>query len=73
MDLRVELRNKSFPANSAVPAAERSEPERSEGDRSAAAGTADADFDSARRPGPQLAAKPRCRTYTADYKRQILN
>jgi transposase-like protein len=56
----------------ALPAAERSEPERNEGSRSAAAGKAGAD-PAPPRPNPEVVAKPRRRTFTADYKRRILD
>jgi len=72
MDLSVEFKHKSVPATSALPAAERSEPERSEGDRSEAAGKAGADLRPVPRPDPELVAKPRRRTFDAAYKRRIL-
>ena len=57
----------------ALAAAERSESERSEGSRSAAAGKAGADPAASPRPNPEVVAKPRRRTFTADYKRRILD
>ena len=57
----------------ALPAAERSETERSEGSRSAAAGKAGAAPAASPRPNPEVVAKPRRRTFTADYKRRILD
>lgn len=57
----------------ALPAAERSESERSEGSRSAAAGKAGADPTAPPRPNPEVVAKPRRRTFTAEYKRRILD
>ena len=57
----------------ALAAAERSEAERSEGSRSAAAAKAGADPVTPPRPNPEVVAKPRRRTFTADYKRRILD
>ena len=57
----------------ALAAAERSEAERSEGSRSAAAAKAGADSAAQPRPNPEVVAKPRRRTFTADYKRRILD
>lgn len=57
----------------ALAAAERSESERSEGSRSAAAAKAGADPAAPPRPNPEVVAKPRRRTFTADYKRRILD
>src|SRR5271155_3292865 len=51
--------------------AERSEGERSEPQRSAATAKAGADPVS-RRPHPEVVAKPKRRTYTAEYKQRIL-
>lgn len=73
MDLSVDIRKKIVAPLAALPAAERSEPERSEGERSAAAGKAGADPVEMPRPDPEVAAKPRRRTFTAEYKRHILN
>src|SRR5258708_12370617 len=53
-------------------AAERSEGKRSEPQRSAAAAKAGADPVSASRPDPEVDAKPKRRTYTAEYKQRIL-
>ena len=53
-------------------AAERSEGERSEPQRSAAAAKAGADSVPASRPDPEVVAKPKRRTYTAEYKQRIL-
>lgn len=73
MDLSMELKNKSVPATSALPAAQRSVPERSEGERSVAAGKADTGPVEVPRPDPEVVAKPRRRTFTAEFKRRILN
>src|ERR1035441_10483795 len=56
----------------ALAAAERSEGERSEPQRSAVAAKADADSVVASRPDPEVVAKPKRRTYTAEYKQRIL-
>jgi transposase len=56
----------------ALAAAERSEGERSEPQRSAAAARAGADSLVASRPDPEVVAKPKRRTYTAEYKQRIL-
>src|SRR6266851_5406112 len=53
-------------------AAERSEGERSEPQRSAAAAKAGANPVPASRPDPEVVAKPKRRTYTAEYKQRIL-
>lgn len=58
------------PGGSAV--AERSEGERSEPQRSAATAEAGADVVSASRPDPEVVAKPKRRTFTAEYKQDIL-
>lgn len=73
MDLSVEMKNKIAPPLAALPAAERSGTERSEGSRSGAAGKAGADPGATRRPDPEVVAKPRRRTFTAEYKQRILN
>ena len=52
--------------------AERSEGERSEPQRSAAPAKAGAGSTSALRPDPEVVAKPKRRTYTAEYKQRIL-
>jgi transposase len=52
--------------------AERSEGERSEPQRSAATVKAGADPASDSRPDPEVVAKPKRRTYTAEYKQRIL-
>jgi transposase len=52
--------------------AERSEGERSEPQRSAAPAKAGADSVTRARPDPEVAAKPKRRTYTAEYKQRIL-
>src|SRR5207245_11337915 len=52
--------------------AERSEGERSEPQRSGAAAKAGADSVPAWRPDPEVVAKPKRRTYTAEYKQRIL-
>jgi transposase len=56
----------------ALAAAERSEGERSEPQRSAAAAKAGADSEAASRPDPEVVAKAKRRTYTAEYKQRIL-
>src|SRR6266576_3335905 len=53
-------------------AAERSGGERSEPQRSAAAAKAGADSGAASRPDPEVVAKAKRRTYTAEYKQRIL-
>jgi transposase-like protein len=73
MDHSVELKRKISPPPGALPATERSEAERSEGERSAVAGKAGAVLRPIPRPDPEVAAKPRRRTFTADYKQRILN
>jgi transposase len=52
--------------------AERSEGKRSEPQRSAATAKASADPASGSRPDPEVVAKPKRRTYTAEYKQRIL-
>src|SRR5258708_13784012 len=52
--------------------AERSEGERSEPQRSAASAKAGADAVTRARPDPEVVAKPKRRTYTAEYKQRIL-
>src|SRR5207249_12323201 len=52
--------------------ADRSEGERSEPQRSAAAAKAGADAVTRTRPDPEVVAKPKRRTYTAEYKQRIL-
>ena len=56
----------------ALAVAERSEGERSEPKRSAATAKAGADPASGSRPDPEVVAKPKRRTYTAEYKQRIL-
>ena len=56
----------------ALAGAERSEGERSEPQRSAAAAKAGVDSLLASRPDPEVVAKPKRRTYTAEYKQRIL-
>ena len=56
----------------ALAGAERSGGERSEPQRSAAAAKAGADQAAASRPDPEVVAKPKRRTYTAEYKQRIL-
>jgi hypothetical protein len=72
MDLSVSLKNKPLPAPAVLPAAERSEPERGEGERSAAAGKTVAELRALPRPDPEVVAKPRRRSFTAEYKLRIL-
>lgn len=52
--------------------AERSEGERSEPQRSAATAIAGTDSVTRARPDPEVVAKPKRRTYTAEYKQRIL-
>jgi len=52
--------------------AERSEGERSEPQRSAATAKVGADAVTRARPNPEVVAKPKRRTYTAEYKQRIL-
>jgi transposase len=52
--------------------AERSEGERSEPQRSAAAAKASVDSQAGSRPNPEVVAKAKRRTYTAEYKQRIL-
>jgi hypothetical protein len=52
--------------------AERSEGERSEPQRSAAPAKAGADWPARARPDPEVVAKAKRRTYTAEYKQRIL-
>src|SRR6266853_209658 len=55
-----------------LPGAERSEGERREPQRSAAPAKAGADSVTRARPDPEVVAKPKRRTYTAEYKQRIL-
>lgn len=55
-----------------LPGTERSEGERSEPKCSAAPGKVGAELRSAARPDPELVAKAKPRTYTAEYKQRIL-
>jgi transposase len=73
MDLSVEMKKKTAHPLAALPAAERSGTERSEGSRSGAVGKAGADPVATPRPNPEVVAKPRRRTFTAEYKQRILN
>ncbi len=59
------------PSSPALPAAERREDERSEADRSAAAGNAGAGLLAV--PNPEVVARARRRRFTADYKLRILD
>jgi transposase len=59
-------------SSGALAGAERSEGERSEPQRSAAAAKAGADSPLASRPDPEVVAKPKRRTFTAEYKLSIL-
>ena len=56
----------------AWPATERSEGERSEPQRSAVAGQAGAGPAPRAQPGPEVLAKPKRRTFRAEYKSRIL-
>jgi len=60
------------PSSPALPAAERREGERSETDRSAAAGNAGASLPPTPQPDPEVVAKAKRRRFTADYKQSIL-
>ena len=73
MDLSVEMKKKTIPPPATLPAAERSETERSEDERSGAAGKVGTVAQAQPHPNPEVVAKPRRRTFTADYKRRILN
>jgi transposase-like protein len=73
MDLSVEMKKKTAPTLAALPAAERSEPEPGEGERSGAAGKAGAVPIGLPHPDPEVVARPRRRAFTAEYKRRILN
>ncbi|MBK9166734.1 MAG: hypothetical protein IPM24_04640 [Bryobacterales bacterium] len=73
MDLSVEMKKKTALTLAALPAAERSEPELGEGERSGAAGKAGAVSIGLPHPDPEVVAKPRRRAFTAEYKRRILN
>lgn len=73
MGLSVEKIKKIGSGPGALPAAERSETERSEGSRSGAAGNAAAAIVALPHPDPEVVAKPRRRTFTAEYKRRILD
>ena len=59
-------------SSGALAAAERSGGERSEPQRSAAAAKAGAATGPASRPDPEVVAKPKRRTFTAEYKQRIL-
>jgi transposase len=59
-------------SSGALAGAQRSEGERSEPQRSAATAKAGADPVLASRPDPEVVAKPKRRTYTAEYKQRIL-
>lgn len=73
MDLSVDMRKKIVASPAALPAAERSETERSEGERSGAAGKAGAGPVEVPRPDPEVVARPRRRTFAAEYKRRVLD
>lgn len=73
MDLSVEMKKKTAPSPAALPAAEGSETERSEVERNAAAGKAGAIPQAGPHPNPEVVAKPRRRTFTAEYKQRILD
>ena len=64
------MNNHKVPALSpaVLPAVGRSEPERSEGDRSATAGNTAGDP----KPDPEVVAQAKRRCFTADYKQSIL-
>src|SRR2546422_7353626 len=67
-----EMNGNSLVFPGALAGAERSEGERSEPQRSAAAAKAGADSPLASRPDPEVVAKAKRRTYTAEYKQRIL-
>jgi transposase len=60
------------PSSAALPAAERRADERSETDRSAAAGNAGSPGPTVPHPNPEVVAKAKRRTFTAQYKERIL-
>src|SRR5712664_1573397 len=69
---KAEMNSLGVLSSGALAAAERSEGERSEPQRSAAAAKAGADPVPASRPDPEVVAKGKRRTYTAEYKQRIL-
>src|SRR5256884_4174253 len=72
---KTEMNGNSFGVvlpSGGLAAGERSEGERSEPQRSAAAAKAGADSGVASRPDPEVVAKAKRRTYTAEYKQRIL-
>src|SRR5712664_1618762 len=69
---KAEMNSLGVLSSGALAGAERSEGERSEPQRSAAAAKAGADPVPASRPDPEVVAKPKRRTYTAEYKQRIL-
>lgn len=67
------MQNKVQPlSSSGLPAAERSEAERSETERSAAVGKPEEDSAAIVRPDPEVVAKAKRRRFTAEYKQRIL-
>ena len=73
MEYSVENKKMHALSPTALPAAERREGERSETERSAAAGKAGADQRPVRKPNPEVVAKPKRRIFTAEYKQRILS
>src|SRR5438874_2575776 len=69
---KAEMNSLGVLSSGALAGAERSEGERSEPQRSAAAAKAGADSVTRARPDPEVVAKPKRRTYTAEYKQRIL-
>jgi transposase len=69
---KAEMNSLGVLSSRALAGAERSEGERSEPQRSAAAAKAGADSVTRARPDPEVVAKAKRRTYTAEYKQRIL-
>src|SRR5882724_1724612 len=69
---KAEMNSLGVLSSGALAGAERSEGERSEPQRSAAAAKAGADSVTRARSDPEVVAKPKRRTYTAEYKQRIL-
>lgn len=67
-----QKQNGLSPARAAWPGAERREPERSEGDRSEAAGQTCGILPAPVRPNPEVVADARRRTFSLEYKLRIL-
>jgi transposase len=73
MEYSVENKKMHALSPTALPAAERRAGERSETERSAAAGKAGTDQRPVRKPDPEVVAKPKRRIFTAEYKQRILS